>query len=143
MFYKSAIKTLVAFMIIGTTSAFAGNGKVKYISVLDLDEQKDDMYVIDIRKSKERIRTGIIEDSEKITLERNGNKYNMEGIMKKIQKIVPDNNTPFALVSEKGRKAKILGNFIKKKSNFQTIYILKGGVEEWIYKELDLEETYQ
>jgi rhodanese-related sulfurtransferase len=101
------------------------------------DKIKQGLVIIDVRRQDEYEQYGVIPNAHKLTFFDKNGKYNIERWLRDLSKIVPNKDTPFVLVCAHASRTKIIGRFLDKKTAYQNIFELDGGINRgWIDKGL-------
>lgn len=114
---------------------------LKMISSQDLNELKDNYYVIDIRTPKVVMNTGKIVDSILINLQSKGYEYDMDLFVEELKKNVSNFSTPIVLIDKTDKKSTFLAKYLLSNTKYNNITILEGGMKEWQMLKLPLVEV--
>lgn len=94
--------------------------------------------VIDIRRSDEWQRYGIIKGSHKLTFFDKYGKYDVNKWMSEFTKLVKSKDQPFILVCAHANRSKSLGKMLSSSLHYQNVYELEGGINYgWLDKGLN------
>ncbi len=115
-------KTLFGLLILAS-SLFA---EVSNVDVTPKYIEETKLKIIDIRTKGEWVETGIVRGAYLLTFFDERGKYDIEGFLEELNKIVKKDEQ-FALICRTGSRTKMISNFLGKKLEYHVIN-LKGGM---------------
>lgn len=105
---------------------------VKEVNNQELVELRESGAVlIDIRRADEWAYSGVIEGSHLLTFFDMAGRYDVEGWLKALKKIVPENE-PFVLICEVGGRSGSVSRLLDKQLGIQSVHNLSRGIRPWI-----------
>jgi len=98
---------------------------MQFISSLDVKKRLDEqtLHLIDIREPYER-EICFIDNSSHIPMNE----------VEKIKQTIQDCDHESVLICKSGKRAEATANFIEKELNISNLFVLQGGILEWIEK---------
>ena len=114
--------------------------KFAFADIVDVNNKqiqelsKNNIPIVDIRRSSEWDQTGVVPNSILLTFfDKKGN-YNLDKWYKQLRLKINEGE-PIILICRTGRRTKIIAEMMDKKFN-NVIYNAKGGITSWIDKKL-------
>ncbi len=127
-------------IILGIFIGFLLTIKFAFADIVDVNNEqiielsKNDISIIDIRRSSEWNQTGVIPNSILLTFFDKEGKYNLDEWYEKLSLEI-DEGKPIILICRTGRRTQIIAEMIDKKFD-KVIYNAKSGITSWIDEKL-------
>ena len=116
--------------------------KFSYADIVDVNNEqikellKNNIPIVDIRRSSEWEQTGVLQNSILLTFfDKEGN-YNYDDWYEKLRLEI-DEGKPIILICRTGRRTKIIAEMMDKKFD-NVIYNAKDGITSWIDKKFEI-----
>ena len=129
MLIRFCIKFIVCLLTI--KFAFAEIVDVNNEQIKELS--KNNIPIVDIRRSSEWEQTGVLQNSILLTFfDKEGN-YNYDDWYEKLRLEI-DEGKPIILICRTGRRTGIISKFLSEKVGYRLIYDVTDGITDWIKK---------
>lgn len=123
----------ILFLMLNTTLNAKSDLKIKSVDVDELVKLKSEgVKIIDIRKSKDIEKTGVIPTSYLLNFYKKDGTINKEKWLKSFVNLVKDTHIKFVLISTDGTKAAQGAELLYDKKGYTNPLYLKGGINTWI-----------
>ena len=133
-FYSLLISFFIQFLVCLLTIKFA------FAEIVDVNNEqikelsKNNIPIVDIRRSSEWDQTGVVPESILLTFFDKEGKYNYDEWYEKLRLEI-DEGKPIILICRTGRRTKIIAEMMNKKFD-NVIYNAKSGITSWIDEKL-------
>ena len=132
-FYMKIILGIFIGFLLTIKFAFADIVDVNNEQIIELS--KNDISIIDIRRSSEWNQTGVIPNSILLTFFDKEGKYNLDEWYEKLSLEI-DEGKPIILICRTGRRTSIIAKMMEIKKFDNVIYNAKSGITSWIDEKL-------
>ena len=131
-----AFFTIFILILFGSGNIIPASADVINVEIEELQSLIDqDVQVIDLRRLDEWQRTGVIEQSHRLTFFDKFGGYNAEQWIEQAG-LIADPNKPVALICHSGVRSKWVAQWMDKNTDYNTIYNVPDGMVGWIEKGL-------